>query len=104
MVIIVSTSTIMIVGLVSAFSPSFAFYAVTRVIVGFFIPGTSVQMFVLVSEFAGPKYRPLAGITLWIAFSFSIALLGLKAYFIRTWKLLVIVCTAPYFIVFVFFP
>eukprot|EP00794_Sanderia_malayensis_P010680 gene10680-11814_t len=102
LVLIPSTAAIAIIGFISAFSPSFIFYAVSRVLIGFFIPGNGVQLFVMVSEFVGPRHRPLAGITLWIAFTLSIALLGVIAYFVRTWKLLIIICTAPYFLVFIF--
>lgn len=103
MVLLPSTAAVLFLSLISAFSPSFGFYAVIRVLIGFFVPGSSVQMFILISEFVGPKHRPLAGITLWLAFSCSLALLGLKAYFIRTWKMLMIACTAPYFFILLFF-
>eukprot|EP00794_Sanderia_malayensis_P010688 gene10688-11824_t len=103
LVLIPSTAAIVIIGFISAFSPNFAFYAVARVLVGFFIPGNIIQLFVLISEFVGPRHRPLAGITLWIAYSAGIALLGVIAYFVRTWKLLIIICTAPYFFTFIFF-
>eukprot|EP00794_Sanderia_malayensis_P018704 gene18704-20592_t len=102
LVLIPSTAAIVIIGFISAFSPNFAFYAVARVLVGFFIPGNIIQLFVLISEFVGPRHRPLAGITLWIAYSAGIALLGVIAYFVRTWKLLIIICTAPYFFTFIF--
>eukprot|EP00794_Sanderia_malayensis_P010683 gene10683-11819_t len=102
-VLIPSSAAIVIIGFISAFSPNFAFYAVARVLVGFFLPGNALQLFIMVSEFVGPRHRPLAGNTLWIAFSVSIALLGVIAYFVRTWKLLVIICTAPYFFTFIFF-
>eukprot|EP00794_Sanderia_malayensis_P018705 gene18705-20593_t len=102
-VLIPSSAAIVIIGFISAFSPNFAFYAVARVLVGFFLPGNALQLFIMVSEFVGPRHRPLAGNTLWIAFSVNIALLGVIAYFVRTWKLLVIICTAPYFFTFIFF-
>eukprot|EP00794_Sanderia_malayensis_P018706 gene18706-20594_t len=102
LVLVPSCAAIVIIGFISAFSPNFAFYAVARVLVGFFFSGSGIQLFVMVSEFVGPRHRPLAGITLWIAFTLSISLLGVIAYFVRTWKLLVIICTAPYFFIIIF--
>eukprot|EP00795_Rhopilema_esculentum_P000805 gene805-10542_t len=88
------------VGLLNAFSPNFTVYIITRFLVGFSIPGIMVPTFVLVSEFVGPKHRPLAGILLWGFFALGLIILGLQAYFIRKWKLLTIICTAPYIITF----
>ena len=59
-------------------------------------------MFILASEFVGERYRPLCGIILWAAFALALVLLGVQAYFIRTWKTLFIVCTAPYIFVLAF--
>ena len=70
---------------------------------GFFVPGGAVQMFVLISEFVGPKWRPFAGITLWFSFALSVVVLGIIAIFVQTWKILMIVTTAPYFLAFLFF-
>ncbi len=86
----------MVVGFVSIFSPNFWVFLATRIIVGFFTPGAGVQMFVMASEFVGNKHRPLAGIILWFFFGLALVMLGVKAYFIRKWKMLFIVCTAPY--------
>lgn len=88
--------TTLLVGLLSAFMPEIYSFVVCRFVIGFFAPGAGVQMFILISEFVGYKYRPMAGILLWFFFTIGLCLLGLKAYFIRQWKLLMIVCTAPY--------
>ena len=84
------------VGFVAAFMPNIELFIVCRFIIGFFLPGTSLQMFIIISEFVGEKRRPLAGIILFVAFVTSLCLQALQAYFIRSWKLLFIVCTAPY--------
>eukprot|EP00794_Sanderia_malayensis_P010684 gene10684-11820_t len=55
LVLIPSTAAIVIIGFISAFSPNFAFYAVARVLVGFFIPGNIIQLFVLISEIGRKK-------------------------------------------------
>eukprot|EP00794_Sanderia_malayensis_P010689 gene10689-11825_t len=103
LILIPTTSGVMIIGLISAFAPNFAFFAVCRILMGFLHPGSFVQMFILVSEFVRPKHRPAAALTLTNSFNISLCILGFVAYFIRTWKLLIIVCTAPYFFVFIFF-
>ena len=103
MTLIPSMAIQIIVGFISAFSPNLTFYIIARAVIGFFKPGGSVQMFVLISEYVGPKWRPFAGITLWLAFAVSVAILGAIAYFVQTWKMLTIVTTAPFFICFIFF-
>ncbi len=102
-ILLVSKLAILIVGLASAFSPNFAFYAFTRVVIGFFIPGTVVIIFVIASELVGTKYRPLAGMLLWASFAPALIILGIQAYFIRKWKYLIIVSTAPYFWLLLYF-
>jgi len=101
--LIPSIAVVIIVGFASAFSPNLAFYLASRAVIGFFIPGGSLQMFILISEYVGPKWRPFAGITLWLSFALSVVVLGVIAYFVQTWKILMIITTAPYFICFLFF-
>eukprot|EP00794_Sanderia_malayensis_P010685 gene10685-11821_t len=60
LILIPTTSGVMIIGLISAFAPNFAFFAVCRILMGFLHPGSFVQMFILVSEFVRPKHRPAA--------------------------------------------
>ena len=99
-VLVPSQVILVTVGLISAFSPNLPVYIVTRFIIGFFIPGIMVSTFVIASEFVGPKYRPLAGILLWGFFALGLIILGTQAYFIRKWKILTLICTAPYIITF----
>ena len=95
-VLVVSVCGIILVMFLSAFSPNFAIFAVCRLVIGLFKPGTVVGTYVVVGELLGPKYRPAAGTAMWILFSVSLVLTGVKAYFIREWKTLVIACSAPY--------
>ena len=103
MTLLPSVAAVIIIGFLSAFSPNLSIYIIARVLTGFFIPGGSVQMFVLISEYVGPKWRPFAGITLWLAFAVSVVVLGAIAYFVQTWKMLTIITTAPYAICFLSF-
>ena len=95
-VLVVSVCGIVVISFLSAFSPNFAIFAVCRFIVGLFKPGTVVGAYVVAGELLGPKYRPAAGTIMWILFSVSLVLTGVKAYFIREWKILMIACSAPY--------
>ena len=99
----VSVLGMIIVGFGSAFSPTFTVFAISRLIVGFFKPGLVVGAYVVAGELVGPKWRPLAGTTLWLLFSVSLVLTGVKAYFVREWKTLFIITSAPYTIVLGFF-
>jgi len=93
----------MTIGFLTSFSPNLACFVASRVLIGFFVPGTSVQMFVLISEYVGPKWRPFAGMTLWLSFALSMVFLGVLAYIVQNWKMLMIITTAPYFICILFF-
>ena len=94
---------IIAIGFVSAFSPNLTFYIIARMLLGFFIPGGLVQMFVLLSEYVGPKWRPFACLTIWSAFALSVVVLGVIAYFVQAWKMLIVATTAPYSVCLLFF-
>ena len=95
----VSFYVIVVVSFLSAFSPNYAIFAVCRFIIGLFKPGTVVGAFAISGELVGPKYRPIPGSVLFILSVVSLVLTGIKAYFIREWKILVIACSAPYLFV-----
>ena len=94
---------IMLVGFIAAFSPSLTFLVICRFIIGFCIPGASIQAIVLLSEYVTTKYRPHLMTVLSICFSATLCLLSLKAYYIREWKVLFIVCTLPYMFIMAFY-
>ncbi|XP_065060634.1 organic cation transporter-like protein [Rhopilema esculentum] len=100
---LISTTFILLFGFISSFSPSIWFYIFARAVFGFFIPGTFIQSIVLISEFVGPKWRPFAGIAIWLISAVSVVILGVIAFFVQTWKTLMIVITAPYFFILLFF-
>ena len=95
-VLVVSSFGIVLTGFLSAFSPNFTLFVVCRFVLGVFRPGTIIGAYVVAGELLGPRYRPAAGTALWVLFSASLVLTGVKAYFIREWKMLVIACSAPY--------
>eukprot|EP00795_Rhopilema_esculentum_P001443 gene1443-15868_t len=99
----VSVFGIVLVGFLSAFAPNYAVFAVCRLLIGVFKPGTIIGACIVSLELVGPAYRPLIGTLLWMLFAVSLVITGIKAYFIRTWKTLIIACSAPYMLVCVFF-
>ena len=102
-VLFTSTFMMLLCSLVAPFVNNIYAFIVMRFLVGFFIPGGAIIMFILISEIVGSSRRALAGIILWFFFTFSLCLLGLTAYFIREWKTLFLVCTAPYFVLLLFY-
>lgn len=51
-------------------------------------------------EFMGPPGRMFAGLLVCIFFGAAMCSLGLLAYVFRQWKILIIVCNAPFAILF----
>ncbi|XP_065062349.1 organic cation transporter-like protein isoform X1 [Rhopilema esculentum] len=100
---LISTTFILLFGFISSFSPNIWFYIFARAVFGFFTPGTYVQSIVLISEFVGPKWRPFAGIAISLLYAVGVVILGVIAIFVQTWKTLMIVITAPYFFILLFF-
>ena len=92
----ISLAVHIFVGFLSAFSPNYWVFLATRFITGFCKPGIGLVMFTLASEYVGEKHRPMSGLLLMLATGLSLAILGVKAYFIRQWKTLFIACTIPY--------
>ena len=77
--------------------------AFCRFFVGFFEGGAGLTMFVLSIELVGPKRRAFASTLVWFYFSAALMIMGLKAYFIRDWRLLAIVCSIPWIFVLIFY-
>ena len=101
-IIYFSTAMIIISGFLASFMPNVYLVISFRFIIGFFLCGT-YQSSVLLSEIVANDYRPLAGTLIWCFFPVSYCLMGIKAYFIRSWKTLFIVCSAPYALVIGFY-
>ena len=102
-IIFISITMVLSCQFLASFMPNIFLLIVFRFIIGFFLAGTNYQMSILLSEIVACKYRPHAGILVWIFFSVALCLLSLKAYFIRSWKTLFIVCSAPYVFVLLFY-
>ena len=90
------------VGFASAFATKFWQVLVSRFFVGSVIYGVYMPMFILSGEFVGPRFRPLSQTIMWFAFSVVLLVLALMAFFVRTWRTLMILCTAPWIFVLIF--
>ena len=64
------------IAFLSAFSPSYWVFTLSRFVIGFTISVIVPLMFVISSEIVTSKYRPAAGINLWIWFYFGFGDIG----------------------------
>ncbi|XP_022805229.1 solute carrier family 22 member 15-like [Stylophora pistillata] len=80
---------------VSAFAPTFWFFALCRSIVGFMLGGYSIPVFVLATEFSGIRHRSTAGALVWAGIAVGNQALAGCAYAIRDWRLLTIITGTP---------
>ena len=92
----VSFTAVVLVGFVSSFATDLAMFLVLRFISGIFRGGTI--FFITITEMVSDEKRSLAGNMLWFSFTIGLCAMGLQAYFIRTWKILLIVTSAPYLV------
>ena len=97
-----SIVVIVTVAFASAFATKFWQLLVSRFFVGSVIYGVFIPIFILSGEFVGPRYRPLSQTIMWFAFTAGLMALALMAYFVRTWRTLMILCAAPWIFVLIF--
>lgn len=90
------------IGLVSVASPNIYFFIASRYLSGSCYTGALAMMIIMVAELVESKRRSLASNIVWIFYALAFCILSLKAYFIRKWKILMIVSTAPYLLVVIF--
>lgn len=106
-VLFMSIGIVMATGLVSVFVGNIYAFIACRFVTGFFLHGTFPQLNVMISEIVGNKYRAFANNITFFAVACAFCVLALKAYLINVyldnnWKLLFVVCTAPYTFVLLF--
>ena len=89
---------LLVFGLINAFMPNIYLFLLCRFILGLANAGVMIT-YVVATEMVGNKFRPVTGTVLYIFHSLAMCLLGLKAYLVRQWRNLLIICSAPYFIV-----
>ena len=97
-----SILAVIVVSFAMAFANAFWITVVCRAIIGFFEAGCYISISVLGTELVGPEKRALAGTLVWFYFSAALMILGLKAYFVRNWRTLLILSSAPWIFVLIF--
>lgn len=70
---------------------------ILRLLMGFFFASPALNSYVLLMEIVGPNRRTLLTAVTSVGFPLGGIMLVIKAYFIKSWRLLVIACSAPYF-------
>ena len=97
-----SLLVVLLVTFATAFAKVFWIVAVCRFIVGIFEAGCFLSVFVIATELVGPEKRALAGTMVWFYFTGALMILGLGAYFVRNWRMLLIFSSAPWIFTLVF--
>ncbi|XP_051802458.1 solute carrier family 22 member 7a [Acanthochromis polyacanthus] len=82
-------------GTTSAFSTSYVMFAISRALCGMALSGLSIIGVVLGIEWTDVKHRTFTGTIMSLSWSVGNMLLALLAYFVRDWRHLTLVVTAP---------
>jgi len=85
--------------LLTSFAPNVATFIVLRILLGVFHGGVVLTAVVMSVELVGPKYRAFGGLIMWQSWTIATCLMSLQSYYIKSWRTLAIVISAPYFIV-----
>ncbi|XP_078383615.1 organic cation transporter protein-like [Oculina patagonica] len=93
---------VLLITFVMAFVKAIWIVVVCRFFVGVFEAGCFLSMFVLATELVGPEKRALAGTMVWFYFTAALMILGLKAYFVRNWRTLMILSSTPWIFILAF--
>ena len=93
---------ILLLGFVSPFVDNVYVIIAFRFCIGFAYPSIAIQATVLITEFVGNSYRHVYIGSLTVTFYAAWVVLGVKAYYLQSWKYLSIACTAPYAFILLF--
>lgn len=86
---------VLLVTFAVAFAKVFWVVVLCRFIVGIFEAACFLSIFVLATELVGPEKRAQAGTVVWFYSTAALMILGLQAYFVRNWRTLMILSSAP---------
>ena len=95
--------TLLSATLASGFVTAVWQFIVLRVVIGVGLTGCALTGYVIITEIVGPRCRSVTGNIVFILGTVALLVLTAKAYFIRNWRHLTIICSAPYFALLVFF-
>ncbi|XP_060241050.1 solute carrier family 22 member 13 [Meriones unguiculatus] len=92
-----------VVGVATAFMPSFELYMALCFISASAVAGYMMSTMIIVSEWVGPSWRTRAMVLAQSSFALGLMLLAGLAYGVRNWRLLQIIGTTPIFLLFFYF-
>uniref|UniRef100_A0A914VRE5 Major facilitator superfamily (MFS) profile domain-containing protein n=1 Tax=Plectus sambesii TaxID=2011161 RepID=A0A914VRE5_9BILA len=96
-------STLVVTGTLCSFAQNVGQFFVLRFFTGLPFPALFQVPFIISMEFMGKSGRIFSGIVISIFFGSAMAILGIVASFIREWRLLTLLCNAPYAILFSYY-
>ena len=92
----------LVAGVASSFVHNIPLFAILRFIVGFGLTGVMLSLYIYGMELVGPKIRTAAGNMMYFYSSGFQMLFILIAYFLREWRMLLLVITVPAVLLFPF--
>ena len=98
-----STLAILALSSLSAVMPNIYLVMLCRFTMGVIFPGAQTIPHILLTEFVGSKYRPVACMLPFFTVHLGYCTLAVQAYYLKNWKWLSIVCSAPYVWTLLFF-
>lgn len=101
-ILFLSSSLVCWVAFASSFVPWYWLYAILRFIIGFGLGGAIVCLFIMATEYVGPKHRAMAGTFTWYFWTGALMMIALLAYLIRDWRKLSMITSAPGLLLFIF--
>ncbi|XP_049869757.1 carcinine transporter [Pectinophora gossypiella] len=90
-------STLLLGSLMTAYSYTYSFWVLARVIVGLTIPAVYQIPFIISLELAGPNYRSFVTVMTCVFYTLGLILLSGIAYLIRDWRTLSLATSVPFF-------
>jgi len=100
--IFVSNAVMLLSGVASSFVHNIPLFAVLRFVSGFGLTGVMLSLYIYGLELVGPSIRTAAGNMTYFFYNGYQMLLVLIAYYVRSWRTLVLITTAPAILIFPF--
>uniref|UniRef100_A0A7M5U329 Major facilitator superfamily (MFS) profile domain-containing protein n=1 Tax=Clytia hemisphaerica TaxID=252671 RepID=A0A7M5U329_9CNID len=98
-VLMISFSGMITFAFTCAFLHQFWIYALMAFLIGFCQGGIALTIYVMASEFVGPKYKSLAsGALTGLTYTLSLCLLSFQSWLMPEWRKLLVVTSFPYLI------
>ena len=82
----------------SSFVNEYWLFLTTRLIIGLFEAGVTIQLIIICQEMVRPKHHSQVMAYLFITFTVGCTMLGVQAWLIPNWRILDILTSIPYLI------